>query len=201
MIRAVATATFSESTRRRIGTETRMSTSVSTRIPNPVPSAPTRRSCGPVRSVSYRSVPPRGTAATIVTPRRRADLTRESTESAIATGILKVLPMAPRRARHPNGSADAGATTTPPAPPASAARMIAPMLPGSWTPTGHTTRPRRVCLMTRSYGQGAWVARATAPEGVRTGLIASRTEAVAARVRTPELIRALDSRVVALSCS
>ena len=40
MIRAVATATFSESTRRRIGTETRMSTSVSTRIPNPVPSAP-----------------------------------------------------------------------------------------------------------------------------------------------------------------
>ena len=56
-----------------------------------------------------------------------------------AIGSRSALPMEPRSAFQPNGSALAPAAITQLAPPASATRVIAPMLPGSCTSAAMTT--------------------------------------------------------------
>jgi len=113
------------------------------------------------------------------TPRRRASRHTSSRLAPAATGSLNALPIEPRRAFHPNGSADPAVTTTPVAPAASAERMMAPTLPGSCTSTAHTTSAG-CASSTRSGSAGCHRATATMPEGVLTGLAASITAGLAA---------------------
>ena len=62
-----------------------------------------------------------------------------SAAEADTTGSRRLLPIDPRSAFQPNGSADAPAAIKPVAPPASATRAIAPTFPGSCTSTATTT--------------------------------------------------------------
>ena len=91
-------------------------------------------------------------------------------------GSRNALPMAPRTAFHPNGSAPPGVVTTPVAPPASAARMMAPRLPGSWMSAAPTSSAVACCMRSPVAAWRGRAASATMPVGVRTGLIASSTE-------------------------
>ena len=58
-------------------------------------------------------------------------------------GRRSALPIEPRSAFQPNGSADCPAAITPVAPAASATRTMAPRLPGSWTSHATTTSGAR----------------------------------------------------------
>ncbi len=108
---------------------------------------------------------------------RRASATAASAVMPATIGSRSALPIDPRSAFQPNGSADAPAATTPVAPAASATRTIAPRLPGSCTSTATTTSgaaPAKTSLEP--------VRRALAPArrcalDDRTGLIASITDA------------------------
>src|SRR5262245_23198906 len=93
---------------------------------------------------------------------------------AVVTGSRRLLPIDPRSAFHPNGSADAPAAIIPVAPPASATRAIAPRLPGSCTSAAATTSGTWPAKTRSSTGAGR-AASATMPSAERTGLIASIT--------------------------
>ena len=58
---------------------------------------------------------------------------RRGARCAMRTGIRNVLPIDPRNAFHPYGSAVPSPATIPVTPQASPARTMAPTLPGSWT--------------------------------------------------------------------
>jgi len=90
----------------------------------------------------------------------------------------------PRRAFHPNGSAQAPAAMTLVAEPASAARTIAPRLPGSWTSLAITTSGAGPAYRSAASGNGRR-ARATIVLGDRTGLSAAITCGVATATSTP----------------
>ena len=75
--------------------------------------------------------PPLGTAAMTSQPCCVRGRPRDTRSSALTIGSRSALPMEPRSAFQPNGSALAPAAITQLAPPASATRVIAPMLPGS----------------------------------------------------------------------
>ncbi len=92
--------------------------------------------------------------------------------------------MDPRNAFQPNGSALPAPTTTPVAPHASAARMIAPTLPGSCTCSSIST----ICGAPPSASSSEHSRRratATTPDGWRTGLIAASTAGVTVSTRAP----------------
>ena len=95
------------------------------------------------------------------------------------------LPIDPRSAFHPKGSAQAPAQTTPVAPPASATRMMAPTFPGSCTSTAITTSG--VPRYARELSGGRASAIATMGLGDRTGLSARMTTAVTAATGTPRV--------------
>ncbi len=105
--------------------------------------------------------------------------------SMAAIGSLKVLPMPPRSAFHPNGSAESELMITPEAPPPSAARIIAPTLPASWTLMGNKTGPE--FLKTCSTRMDLNCPRAIDPEGDLVGLIADNTGAETENISVPVL--------------
>ncbi len=171
-----------------MGIVTRSSTSASTSGGRPLPSAPIKNSVGPSKWASTGSRPPRGTAATIRQRAWRAPESNSSRTGARQVGRRKALPIDPRRAFHPNGSADRPAAATPLAPPASATRTMAPRFPGSCTLTAATTsgdRPANA-VAARSAGRSA---SATTALGDRTGLSASMTEAEATATSTSRASR------------
>ena len=138
------------------------------------PSPPSTMATGPVNEKSGSGVPSRGTVATIETPCSRSRASVAPVGCLVAIGTRNVLPMAPRSAFQPNGSAVPSAATRPVAPQPSAARTMAPTFPASWTP----------CRITMSCGakaitssREAAVARASAtkPVGCLTGLMAAIT--------------------------
>ena len=96
-----------------------------------------------------------------------------SVETLRATGRRSTLPMLPRTAFHANGFADSPATMMPVTPPASATRISAPRLPGSWT-SMTTSANRRACSRMASTVVGWRCTIATMPLGVRTGLMAAK---------------------------
>src|SRR5262245_33238091 len=171
---AAAIATLSDSTGARIGIVIRASLASISEAGRPGPSPPSRMPQGACRSQWGRGVPPRGTVAKIRSPSARARCITSGSGCLAATGSLKVLPIAPRSAFQPNGSAQASPATTPVAPQASAARIMAPTLPGSCTSLRSSTScgPR---ARTSATVAGDRLAIATTPEGRCTGLIAART--------------------------
>ena len=174
---------FSESTGGCIGIETTSSAVATTPLSSPPPSPPSQTRHGPRRSVSDTGVPSRGTAASTRSPRASASARTSSRVRVRTTGSRTALPIEPRRAFHPYGSAPP-TVMTPVAPPASTARMTAPVLPGSCTPSNPTTSG---CGggAAASKPTGRSVASATKPLGVETGLSASITagETRTSRVR------------------
>ena len=128
--------------------------------------------------------PPRATDATVRVPAAWMQSTIIQTSDALATGRRMLLPMLPRSAFHENGCADAPLTTTPVTPPASAARISAPRLPGSCTSMATRVNPFRV-FQTAVASIGVRRAIATMPEGDRTGLMAAKTRSGALTTGTP----------------
>ena len=102
----------------------------------------------------------------------------------MAIGIRSALPMLPRTAFHENGFADAPETSTPVTPPASAARINPPRLPGSWTSAATRVNPLSVRLMVPASND-VRRAMATMPDGDRTGLIAAKTESLTVKTGAP----------------
>ena len=143
---AAVAAAFNDSTGGSIGILTRSSAAAKISGGNPGPSPPIRMAVGPRRSASNKRRPPRGAVATMRNPSRRNSSTSAPGAAPVLlliTGIRKALPMEPRRAFNPNGSAEAPEIITPAAPPASATRMIAPTFPGSCTFTATMMRGAR----------------------------------------------------------
>ena len=105
-ISAAAIATLSDSTGGRIGIVSRSSADATRSSASPAPSAPSRIAAGRVRSASAGVVPSRGTVATTVMPARFEPRDRRRASGCLmAIGIRNVLPIAPRSAFQPNGSA------------------------------------------------------------------------------------------------
>ena len=142
-----STATFSELTPARIGNRhARGRPARRRRSSSPAPSLPSS-----TRTAPSRSTVSSGVAAGRRRSRRsryagaRAPPTRRRQRPA-ADRHAEVLPMLPRSAFQPPGSAVPSSARTPVAPSASALRMTLPTLPGSWTPTSpidQRRRPRR----------------------------------------------------------
>ncbi len=153
---------------------TRSSAAAATSSGSPPPSPPTNSTAGTVQSMAAGLLPPRGTAAIVRTPCSPA---RRSTSPACSpkpTGTRNALPMLPRSAFHPNGFAEAPHTQTAVASSASAARTMAPTLPGSCTCTGATISARASSSTSGANGLSRAII-ATIPDGVFTGLIAAIT--------------------------
>ena len=108
------------------------------------------------------------------TPELRQSSINDASARLRTTGKWNTLPIEARSAFHPHGSAESSSSTTPVAPAAEAERMIAPALPGSWSPAAAST----------SAGDGASSetedttgtrALATTPVGAFTGDSAFKT--------------------------
>ena len=97
-----------------------------------------------------------------------------SASVALETGSRSALPIDPRRAFQPNGSAPP-TTTTPLAPPASAARITAPVFPGFCTSSRPSTSAGFALVVDSNVALRS-LAIATRPLGEDTGLSARITE-------------------------
>ena len=111
-----------------------------------------------------------------------------------AIGSRSALPIEPRSAFQPNGSADARCDDRTVAPAASATRTIAPTLPGSWTSHGHDDQRVAVTVDARAHRpRRARRARrwrwASAP-----GLMAAITDADALAIATSRAVKPRDER-------
>ncbi len=128
--------------------------------------------------------------------RARASASAWAVSGSIATGNRSALPIDPRSAFQPNGLALMPAAITPPAPPASATRTMAPTLPGSCTSAAMTTSAE----LAVDRVPPSWAGRspmATSWLGDRTGLMASITGAAPATMGMPRL--AISSRMATTS--
>ena len=156
------------------------------------PSQPRMMAVGSHKSSCGSGVPPRGTAATRRTRRSRADAMTSESEPRAAIGRRNVPPIAPRSAFQPNGSAEPSIATTPDAPKAAAARMIAPTFPGSCSPARTRTSGRSVTVaITTRTSAGRAKAIATTPDACCTGLIAASTWSLTTRTRPPRSFTSL----------
>src|SRR5258708_5743927 len=192
---AAAIATLSDSTRACIGIVTVSCSAAMVTADTPAPSPPSTIAVGSRRWTFGRGVPPRGTAAMRRTPSSRADATTSDSEPRAAIGSRNVPPMPPRSAFQLNGFADPSIATTPDAPNAAAARMIAPTFPGSCRPASTSTSGRSVTVaMTTRTSVGRARAIATTPEGCCTGLSAASTGSVTVRTRPPRFLTSLAMR-------
>ena len=151
----------------------------STSAGTPCPSPPRTRHVGCVRSTASGRTPSRGSSATTCSPRacdRGHELARPRRRERRAGGRRCPSPRAAPSS--PSGSAEAPTATRPVPPAASAVRTSAPTLPGSCTSVTATTSAGAGAKMRSRAGAGRR-ASATTPEGVRTGLAACSTSAVA----------------------
>ena len=163
-----ATAALSDSTGARIGIVTRTSAAATMPSGRPGAFAADEQRSGPRevgvvqrRAAARRRRDDRARRAAGRRATRRADVVRA------AIGSRSALPIEPRSAFQPNGSRRARrSTTTPVAPAASAARTIAPTLPGILHVGQRTTTSARRAAPRRALEPaGATRAMATTPDG------------------------------------
>ena len=140
-----------------------------------------RSAIGLSRSASYGARPPRGTVATMRQPVRRASSTASCHVAVDRIGSRSALPIEPRSAFHPNGSAHAGRHDALAPPP----RRRAQSRPRCPDP-GRRRRRRAGRERVHADTVRGRSARATTGLDDRTGLIAAMTGAVATATSHPD---------------
>jgi hypothetical protein len=190
---AATVATFRDSTAPDIGMLS-FTSHCSRRVAGrPGPSRPNSSASGFPSSARRKSIPPRGTVAAKRNPRPFSSATVSSSPCPSRMRKRRTLPMEPRSAFGPKGSAEPWVTRRPLAPVASAILAMAPRFPGSWIPT-QTTTVRRP---TSSHENSGRLATASRPSGESMELMCRKTRSstpTRSRPRFPNDVRSSTGR-------